>query len=228
MALPITGGDQQPIVKYNAKAAKWKVDDKLLNAITMIIDMDSVEIGWSKFTEGMAPEFEMVLARSFEDRQGAVPDAPRRGRREGPMFRRGFRVTVKLSDKVAGNATVREWASNSLATCRGFGDLDDLWQAERAAHDGQVPVVKMTGVETMTGQYGDNFNPFFEIVQLDRSAGGPQVQRRANDAGGRATTASIDDDPDDFSDLEDGDDTFREAKGRGRPPARLSPSGTPG
>ena len=61
MPIPgMTGGDQKPIVKYNAKAAKWKVDDVLLNTINFVIDMDSIEAGWCKFTEGAAPDFRMV------------------------------------------------------------------------------------------------------------------------------------------------------------------------
>ena len=66
MALPITGGDQKPVLKYNAKSAKWKVDDAVHNAVSMIIDMENVEVGWLKFSEASPPEFVLIKARDYD------------------------------------------------------------------------------------------------------------------------------------------------------------------
>ena len=140
MALPITSGDQTDITKFNAKSAKWQVDDAVHNAISMIPDMDNCEIGWMKFMKGAAPEFVMIKARDYD---AGMPFPPRPDGVDSdgkPLFRKGFRVMIKLPDRLAGKAaSVREWASNSNATCIGFNKLDDAWRAERDKHPGKLP-----------------------------------------------------------------------------------------
>jgi hypothetical protein len=42
LALLIEYSGSKPILKYGAKASKWKVDDKVLNGITMIVDMNNL------------------------------------------------------------------------------------------------------------------------------------------------------------------------------------------
>jgi hypothetical protein len=164
MALPITGGDQKPVLKYNAKSAKWKIDDAVHNTISMIVDMDNVEVGWMRFSEGMAPDFIMIKASDY-DAGKPFPSRPDLLDKDGkPIYRRGFRVMIKLPDRLAGNAeSVREWASNSLATCRGFDRLHDLWKAERDKHPGKLPVVISKSVEAIPGQFGENYMPVFGI-----------------------------------------------------------------
>jgi hypothetical protein len=166
MPIPgMTGGEQKPIIKYNAKAAKWKVDDVLLNSVSFIIDMDNIEAGWCKFTEGSAPDFKMVKVAELLN--GAnFPESP------GENYRKGFRATVKVSDKVAGGKpSVREFASNSFVTKRAFDGLFDQWFAQRADHPDQLPVVQVKNYEEIAGKHGANFAPLFTLIKwVDRPA----------------------------------------------------------
>jgi hypothetical protein len=58
MSVPgMTGGDQKPLLKYNAKTAKWHVDDKVVDKVTMLLDLENGESGWVKFAEGSLPTF---------------------------------------------------------------------------------------------------------------------------------------------------------------------------
>jgi hypothetical protein len=112
MPIPgMTGGDQKPIIKYNAKAAKWKVDDVLLNSLSFIIDMDNIEAGWCKFTEGSAPDFKMVKVADLLNGTN-YPESP------GENYRKGFRAMVKVSDKVAGGKPSVRVVECSLADVR--------------------------------------------------------------------------------------------------------------
>jgi hypothetical protein len=214
MALPITGGDQQPIVKYNAKSAKWKVDDTLLNDITMIVDMSNVEVGWMKFGENQPPDFKMIPAALIGRVElPAMPEV--RDANGKALYRKGFRTTVKVSDRIAGTGpTVREWASNSLATCKGFNALHDLWLASKESGDPTlVPVVKTNGVTEISGQHGVNYSPTLVItkwvkrpsdLKLRLDNGSTQVEEEhipLDDVPGEPEMRG-DDQPEDFSDLE--------------------------
>jgi hypothetical protein len=173
MPIPgMTGGDSAPIVKYNAKARLWKVDDVSLNAINFIVDMDNAEAGWSRFVENSAPDFRMVPVSDLIAGK-PFPEAPDVRDEDGKLlYRKGFRVHVKLGDKLAaGKASVREFASNSYVTKLGFDKLFDAWEAERGANIDKVPVVSCKGYEEVEGQFGSNFSPIFQITRwIDRPA----------------------------------------------------------
>jgi hypothetical protein len=165
MALPIVGSDQRPILKYNAKSAKWKVDDLLLNEISMLVDMPAVEVGWMRLSEGQAPDFRMMAASELAAGTPfpALPDE--RGSDGKPAYRKGFRVAIKLSDQIAaGRPSVREWSSCSLATCRGLDRLHDQWLEAERRHPNHVPLVRSNGAEVMSSRAGgDNYSPTLTI-----------------------------------------------------------------
>jgi hypothetical protein len=177
MAVPgMTGGEQKPLVKYNAKTGQWQIDDKVVTTLTMLVDMEHAEAGWAKFAEGVAPDFRMTTMASMVA-GGAYPQMPTDVDQKGkPLFRRAFRVMVKIPDKLAaGKASIREWASNSLATVRSVDRLHTAWLAGR--QDGKVPVVTMTGTLAIPGAFGSNQEPVLSIVKwIDRPAGfGPDA-----------------------------------------------------
>jgi hypothetical protein len=164
----MNGGDQKPLIKYNAKAAKWHVDDKVIDKITVLVDFENGESGWVKFAEGVAPDFRMVSMASLVAGSQYPPmpsDVDSKGK---PMFRRGFRLMVKISDQLAaGKPQIREWASGSLATVRAVDQLHTQWLAGR--QDGKVCVVTTDGYKESPGQYGSNYEPILRIVKwIDR------------------------------------------------------------
>ena len=66
MAVPgMTGGDQKPLLKYNAKTGKWHVDDKVVDKITLLVDLENGESGWVRFGEGLAPDFRLVTMAAW-------------------------------------------------------------------------------------------------------------------------------------------------------------------
>jgi hypothetical protein len=166
MALDIGSGESKPIIKYDAKAAKWKVGDTVMNTITMIVDMDNVEVGPMRFGQGVAPDFHVVRAADIGRNGVSMPPTPKEVDEKGrSAYRRGFRAIVKLSDKIAnGGPSVREWSSNSSATCAGVNLLHDAWLAAKDQHPGKVPVVRMTEAQVVSGAFGDNYRPILTII----------------------------------------------------------------
>jgi hypothetical protein len=201
MPIPgMTGGDAKPIVKYNAKARLWKVDDVSLNSISFVVDMDHAEAGWSLFRENSAPDFRMVPAMDLAGGQ-PYPAQP------SEDHRKGFRVQVKISDKLAaGKASIREFASNSLAVRRAFDDLFDAWLLERKEHPGQLPVVSCKTYEEIAGKHGSNFAPIFVITGW--------IDRPASFDKSNGVVTAVSDVPDESDpigepeDFEDEDDSF--------------------
>lgn len=160
MGLNIGGsGIIKPYVKYNAKADKWFVrgadgNDAEIPRPTFVIDFDNVATGWLRFREAQAPE--RVMDASLEQ------PAPSPG--EG--FKRGF-VVATYSPKFFGG--VAEFASASIHLSNAVKEIYTQWEAEKAGHSGQLPVVACTGSQPMKDKYGTNYRPTLQIVQwVDR------------------------------------------------------------
>jgi hypothetical protein len=162
----MTGGDAAPIVKYNAKARLWKIDDVARDNISFAIDMDNADAGWMLLRENSTPDFAMLSVNEL----AAGKPYPAQPSEE---HRKGFRVQVKIPDKLAaGKASVREFASSSLVVRRAFDSLHDAWLSERDAHPNQLPVVACKTYEEVAGKHGSNFAPIFTITSwIDRPAG---------------------------------------------------------
>jgi hypothetical protein len=160
----MVGGSTKPLLEYDAKARAFKIDDKVLSTITMIVDVERAQAGWIKFTDASPPAFELVSVEDLTN-GAAYPPMPKDVDSSGrPLWPRGFKCTVKVSDQLAGEGpTVREWASCALATTRGFDSLHDLWVAGRQT--GRVPVVCCDQFEEEPGQVGSNYRPVFKIVK---------------------------------------------------------------
>ena len=199
MPIPgMTGGEARPIVKYNAKARLWKLDDTPLNAISFVADMDHAEAGWMRFNENTAPDFHMTTVADLLA-GGTYPEQP-----TGEGYRKGFRINVKVSDKLAaGKPSIREFSSNSFVTKRAFDSLFDQWFAGRADHPGQLPVVQVKTYEEVAGKHGSNFAPIFNLVSwINRPA---DLGPKANGAPKSAAVEAVDDlgVVESFDDLED-------------------------
>jgi hypothetical protein len=170
MAVPgMTGGDQKPLVKFNAKSKEFAIDDRVVTRLTMLVDLEHGETGWMFFKEGVQPDFRLVPMSAVVNGEAPFPPMPPDVDAKGkPVFKRGFRLTVKVSDQLAaGRPQVREFASCSLATTRAVDKLHTTWLAEK--RDGKVPVVTVDGFIECPGQFGKNFEPIFKILKwIDR------------------------------------------------------------
>ena len=125
-------------------------EDAEIQRPTFVIDLDNIATGWLLFREGQAPE--RVMDPSLDQ------PAPSPG--EG--FKRGF-VVATFSPKFFGG--VAEFASASIHLANAIKDVYAQYEAEKANHRGQLPVIACTGSEAMKDRYGTNYRPTFQIVQ---------------------------------------------------------------
>jgi hypothetical protein len=198
-------GEGQPILKANAKSGRFMVDDKSVTRIQFIADLDNAEAGWMRFGKDMSPDFRVVPVKDLLAGK-PYPLAPDVRDADGKMlYRRGFRMMVKISDKLAeGKPTVRELASNSFAMAGAIDDLLRAWYEGKRV-EGKLPVVDCSAWEEVKGPHG-NFKPVFTIKSIvDR----PVDLKVSNGAAPKATETVtdigdtfVDEEADDFSDLE--------------------------
>ena len=134
-------GDILPIVKYDAKGGDFYKQDRVQDAsgqwqkeeapmqlpTKFVMDMDNLEVGWLSFDTGR-PDFRMVKVGE------AIPAKP-----EGD-FKRAFRVRIASKD-----LGLREFSHSAKTVMRALDELHNAFEATKAQHPGQVPVVEITG-----------------------------------------------------------------------------------
>lgn len=154
MALNIVsqGGDFDPFVKYNAKAGRWyfKKDEnevEVQNPV-FVADFDNIKTGWLLFLEGQAPS-------KVWDESLTVPAA-----KPSDKHKRGF--SLRLFSKASFDGVV-ELSSSSMHLCAAINDLYTLYEQQRGANAGMLPVVKYTGSTPMKDKMGTNYKPNFVI-----------------------------------------------------------------
>ena len=156
MPLQIGGsGTGKPFIKFNAKADKWFVrgaagEDAEVPRPSCVMDFDNIATGWMLFREGQAPE--RVMDPSI-DQPAPSP---------GPEFKRGFLV-MTFSPKFFGG--VAEFAGTSVHLSNAIKDVYAQYDAERANHRGELPVVACSGSEAIKDRHGTNYRPSFRIAQ---------------------------------------------------------------
>jgi hypothetical protein len=168
--VPGAVGEGQPILKANAKSGRFTVDDVSVTRIMFIADLENAEAGWMRFGENMTPDFRLVPIRDLLAGK-PYPDMPDVRDKDGkPLYRRGFRIMVKLGDKLAGGKpSVRELATNSFVMTTAIDGLIRAWYGQR--QDDKLPVVEVLEWEEVKGAHGPNFRPKFLIKRLvDRPA----------------------------------------------------------
>jgi hypothetical protein len=161
LGLNLGGGDTGPItqhIKYDARAGRiFRVDREdgvsdqvdITHEFKAIFDLENVEVGYIKFETGQAPDFNMVPLGS------PMPA------RASPEHKQGVRLLVKLSAAHGGD--VRELSSTAMSFLGKISELHDKYEEGVAANPGKLPVVAMTGSETIKTQKSTNYAPIFKI-----------------------------------------------------------------
>jgi len=140
-----SGGDILPIVKFDAKSGDfiarnrvqggdgmWEnVEEELGVPWKAIFDFDNIEVGWLSFSSG-APDFHMV---KYGERLPAQPS---------PDHKQAFRI--RIYSKALG---LREFSHSSKTMLRAIDALHNQFLADKAANPGKVPVVEVSGLETV-------------------------------------------------------------------------------
>ena len=152
------GSNIIPIVKYNASAGRVSRVDRtngvsnpvdITRNFQAVFDLENLEVGQMYFAQGAAPSFLMV-------RHGeTIPEPPT------PNHRMGVRVLIKLTKECGGD--VRELCSNAKSFLSGFERLFDAYEAEKADHKGQLPVVSIEDVIAVTVGQSVSYAPTFKI-----------------------------------------------------------------
>jgi hypothetical protein len=157
------GGDNDftPYLKYNAKAGRFYVrtqgtteDVEVVNP-RLAFDMANIRTGWIYYPEGMGPEKIWDVSLS---EPAPRPPGPKK-------FKRGFEVMVFGNDNlpVVGLLGLREWSSNAANANNAIAKMYEAYEAGAAANPGKVPFYICTGVTPITGAFGTNYEPRFEL-----------------------------------------------------------------
>jgi hypothetical protein len=183
-------GSYDPYVKYNAKAGKWTMkgpdgtEPEIQNPI-FVADFANVKTGWINLLPGQPPD--RVWDESLTN-QAARPTE---------KHKRGF--ILRLYSKASFGGVV-ELSSSSMHLCAAINDLYTQYEAAKANHPGQLPVVKFTGATASKDKMGTNYKPNFVIekwvprpTELDAGASNvvPLQQHAATHAIATATPQQV-------------------------------------
>ena len=162
------GGEFLPRIQYDARAGRFFQVDRYQDSagnweneltelklpLGLVFDMENIEVGWIKLDQGV--DFRMVKVGE------QLPDQP------SDKHRQGFRALIY--NKALG---IRHWNHSAKCVIAELDALHSQWEAERARHPGQMPVVRIKHTTPITAgngtQRSTNYAPKLEIEQwIDR------------------------------------------------------------
>lgn len=169
------GGDFTPVLKYDARAGRafrvdrsqdaggaWQTDNvEVTNGLTMVMDLENIQVGWLLFASGVAPQMTLVPLGS------PLPPKP------SDQHKQGFKMLLKLGKSSGGD--VREFAATSKAVLGAVDEIHTAYLSGLKDNPGKLPVVALTGTKAIEskgqGQKSVNYAPIFEIKSwIDRPA----------------------------------------------------------
>jgi hypothetical protein len=163
------GEDIVPFVKYDARAGRFFRNDRtqdssgnytntpvdITSTFKAVLDLENVEVGYLKFAAGSAPEYLLVKLGN------PMPAKP-----ADAKWKQGARVMMKLHASCGGD--IRETSSNAAAFLKGIDELHTLYESQKAANAGKLPIVTLKTTIPVTSGSGDkkstNYQPVFDIV----------------------------------------------------------------
>ncbi len=119
----------------------------------MVFDFGSIQVGWMKFTAGLAPSFAVVPLGN------PTPQRP------DENHQLGFKMLVHLGK----NGGIRELSASSMTLRDAVDTLHTTYEAAPEAADGRIPIVEYTGATRTTFERKPHpaqtiFLPNFKIV----------------------------------------------------------------
>lgn len=140
-----SGGDILPIIKYDAKAGDFIIVDRSQNAegqwgknesemslpVKIAMDLDNIEVGWLSFSTGI-PDF--VMAKIGEP----MPAKP------SDEHKQAFRV--KIGSKDLG---LREFSHSAKTVLKRMDELHTAYMTEKASNAGKMPIIEISGTDTV-------------------------------------------------------------------------------
>lgn len=179
--LTINDGEFVPYLKYNAKAGRFYAkaegitgEIEIINPL-LAFDMSRIKTGWLFYSEGSGPE---KVWDASPDVAAPRPAGPKK-------FKRGFEVMVIGNGKIPGTQErlgLREFSSTATNVITSMLRMFADYEAGLAANRGMVPVYACTGVVPITGSYGVNYEPTFQLRQWVERSKVPEFDAHAGPA----------------------------------------------
>lgn len=167
--LSVGDADFTPYIKYNAKAGRFYAKPEggtefiEINNPVLAFDMAHIRTGWIFYAEGAGPEKVWDISPS---QAAPKPAGPKK-------WKRGFEVLVVGNNVIPGTNQklgLREFSSNAANVISAICRMYEEYEAGLVANSGKVPVYTCKRVKPVQGQYGENFEPMFELTGwIDRS-----------------------------------------------------------
>lgn len=160
--LSVGDADFTPFIKYNAKAGRFYVradgqtEDVEIHNPTLVFDMWNIRTGWIYYAEGAGPE--KVWDPSNDN---PAPKPP-----GGKKFKRGFEVQTFSNALIPGTTQkigLREFSSTAGNAINAIVSMFNQFEAGAPSNKGKVPIFACTGVKPVTGTFGTNYEPQFEL-----------------------------------------------------------------
>lgn len=160
--LSVGDGDFVPYLKYNAKAGRFYVkpegaseEIEIVNPV-VAFDMANIRTGWLYYAEGSGPE---KIWDPSPTQMAARPPGPKK-------FKRGFEVMVYGNTVLPGGKKLglREFSSTAGNVIGSILHMHAAYEAGLGENAGKVPVFKCTNVKPITGAYGVNYEPQFDLI----------------------------------------------------------------
>lgn len=153
------GNSYLAVLKFDAKAGDWlavnrepqsdgtweKNEVEVKAPFKVLMDLNNLEVGWLSFKPG-AVSFEMTKLGN------PMPQRPTPDHKQG--------IRVRLYHKEHG---LREFANTSKNVLRAFDALHDEYVAKADGHKGKMPVVEITGTDTVKMQTKDQGELRFKV-----------------------------------------------------------------
>lgn len=162
------GEDFTPYIKFNAKAGRFYVrpkgaqQDVEVEKPRLAIDMAHIKTGWLFYQEGGSPE---KLWDPSPSQAAPRPVGPRK-------FKRGFEVMVYGADNLpgVGKLELRELSSTAGTAISAILKMHAAYEQGLPKNPGKVPFFKCSGVLSIPGAYGTNYEPVFDLMAwIDRA-----------------------------------------------------------
>lgn len=162
--LSVSDGDFTPYLKYNAKAGRFYAspengDEVEIDKPLLAFDMANIKTGWLYYAEGVGPEKVWDPAPGVTAERPANPDK---------KFKRGFEVLVFSNAVLPGTHEklgLREFSSTASSVITSIMRMHIQYEAGLKTNPGKIPVYACVGVKAITGKYGTNYEPLFELRQ---------------------------------------------------------------
>lgn len=160
--LSVGEGDFVPYLKYNAKAGRFYVkpegaseEVEIVNPVAAF-DMANIRTGWLYYAEGSGPE---KIWDPSPTQMAPRPPGPKK-------FKRGFEVMVFGNTVLPGGKKLglREFSSTAGNVIASILRMHGAYESGIAENSAKVPVFKCIGVKPITGAYGVNYEPQFDLI----------------------------------------------------------------